>query len=66
MVDMQEEKLLPPIFQKEELVRNAKLLIRAARVLKIPAIVSTQYAKGLGGGGCRRDDFPAAGNRGDR
>ena len=48
VVDIQ-EKLLPPIFQKEQLVRNAKLLIRAANLLKIPAIVSTQYAKGLGG-----------------
>jgi nicotinamidase-related amidase len=48
VVDIQ-ERLLPPIFQKEQLVRNAKLLIRAAGVLKIPAIVSTQYAKGLGG-----------------
>jgi nicotinamidase-related amidase len=48
VVDIQ-EKLLPPIFHKEELVRNAKLLIRAAGVLKIPVIVSTQYAKGLGG-----------------
>jgi nicotinamidase-related amidase len=48
VVDIQ-EKLLPPIFQKEQLVRNAKLLIRAAGVLKMPAIVSTQYAKGLGG-----------------
>jgi nicotinamidase-related amidase len=48
VVDIQ-EKLLPPIFQKEQLVGNAKLLIRAAGVLKIPAIVSTQYAKGLGG-----------------
>jgi len=47
MVDIQ-EKLLPPIFQKEQLVRNSQLLIRAAGVLKIPAIVSTQYAKGLG------------------
>jgi len=47
VVDIQ-EKLLPPIFQKDELVRNAKLLIRAAGVLKIPAIMSTQYAKGLG------------------
>ena len=47
VVDIQ-EKLLPPIFQKEQLVRNSKLLIRAADVLKIPAIVSTQYAKGLG------------------
>jgi nicotinamidase-related amidase len=47
VVDIQ-EKLLPPIFQKEELLRNSKLLIRAANVLKIPAIVSTQHAKGLG------------------
>lgn len=47
VVDIQ-EKLLPPIFQKEQLVRNSQLLIRAASVLKIPAIVSTQYAKGLG------------------
>src|ERR1700730_12153078 len=47
VVDIQ-EKLLPPIFQKEQLVRNSKLLIRAAGVLKIPAMVSTQYAKGLG------------------
>ena len=48
MIDIQ-EKLLPPIFQKEQLVRNAQLLIRAAAILKIPALVSTQYAKGLGG-----------------
>jgi nicotinamidase-related amidase len=47
VVDIQ-EKLLPPIFQKEPLVRNSQLLIRAAGVLKIPMIVSTQYAKGLG------------------
>jgi nicotinamidase-related amidase len=48
VIDIQ-EKLLPPIFQREQLVRNAQLLIRAAGILKIPAIVSTQYAKGLGG-----------------
>ena len=47
VVDIQ-EKLLPPIFQKEQLVRNAKLLIRAADMLKIPVMMSTQYAKGLG------------------
>jgi nicotinamidase-related amidase len=47
VVDIQ-EKLLPPIFQRERLVSNAQLLIRAASVLKIPAIVSTQYSKGLG------------------
>jgi nicotinamidase-related amidase len=47
VVDIQ-EKLLPPIFEKEQLVRNSKLLIRAAGILKIPAVMSTQYAKGLG------------------
>jgi len=48
VIDIQ-EKLLPPIFQKEQLLRNAQLLIRAADILRVPAIVSTQYAKGLGG-----------------
>jgi nicotinamidase-related amidase len=48
VIDIQ-EKLLPPIFQNEQLVRNAQLLIRAAGILSIPALVSTQYAKGLGG-----------------
>ena len=47
VVDIQ-EKLLPPIFQKEQLIRNSQLLIRAAGILKIPALVSTQYSKGLG------------------
>ena len=47
VVDIQ-EKLLPPIFQKERLIRNSQLLIRLAGLLKIPALVSTQYAKGLG------------------
>lgn len=47
VIDIQ-EKLLPPIFQKEQLVRNAQLLIRAAGILKIPALISTQYSKGLG------------------
>lgn len=47
VVDIQ-EKLLPPIFDKERLVRNSQLLIRLARILNIPAIATTQYAKGLG------------------
>jgi nicotinamidase-related amidase len=47
VVDIQ-ERLLPPIFHREELIRNSKLLIRAAGALNIPAIMSTQYAKGLG------------------
>jgi len=47
VVDIQ-EKLLPPIWQKEQLVKNSQMLIRLAGILKIPTIVSTQYAKGLG------------------
>ena len=47
VIDIQ-EKLLPPIWQKESLIRNSQLLIRLARILKIPALVTTQYAKGLG------------------
>jgi nicotinamidase-related amidase len=48
VVDIQ-EKLLPPIFQREQLIANTKLLIRAAGILKVPALVTTQYKKGLGG-----------------
>lgn len=47
VVDIQ-EKLLPPIWQKEQMLRNSQLLIRLARILKIPALITTQYAKGLG------------------
>jgi len=47
VIDIQ-EKLLPPIFQKEQLVRNAQLLIRLAGILKMPTLMSTQYSKGLG------------------
>src|SRR5579864_743056 len=47
VIDIQ-EKLLPPIFEKEQLVRNSQLLVRLAKVLGIPVIATTQYAKGLG------------------
>ena len=47
VIDIQ-EKLLPPIFEKERLVRNSRLLIRLANILSLPVIATTQYAKGLG------------------
>lgn len=47
IIDIQ-EKLLPPIFEKERLVKNTQLLIRLAGILKIPHIATVQYAKGLG------------------
>jgi nicotinamidase-related amidase len=47
VIDIQ-EKLLPPIFQKQQLIKNSQLLIRVAGILKLPALMTTQYAKGLG------------------
>ena len=47
VVDIQ-SKLLPPIFRHHELVKNSQLLIRLAGILKMPTLLSTQYAKGLG------------------
>ena len=47
VIDIQ-EKLLPPIYEKERLVRNSQLLIRLANVLSLPVIATTQYARGLG------------------
>jgi nicotinamidase-related amidase len=47
VVDIQ-QKLLPPIFNQEELVRNSQLLVRLAKILSLPIMLTTQYSKGLG------------------
>lgn len=47
VIDIQ-EKLLPPIFHRDQLLRNAQLLIRLAGILDLPVVVTTQYARGLG------------------
>jgi nicotinamidase-related amidase len=47
VVDIQ-QKLLPPIFNKETLVKNSQLLVRLAKILSIPVMATTQYSKGLG------------------
>lgn len=47
VIDIQ-QKLLPPIFNKEQLVRNTSLLVRLAKILGIPTLLTTQYARGLG------------------
>ncbi len=44
VVDIQ-EKLLPPIFNKDTLVKNSQLLVRLAKILSIPVMVTTQYRK---------------------
>src|SRR2546423_10230157 len=48
VIDSQ-EKWLPPIHERERLVRNTQLLLRLAQVLGLPMIATTQYAQGLGG-----------------
>src|SRR5690349_739068 len=47
VIDIQ-EKLLPSMWEKERMARNSQLLIRMAKALNVPVLVSTQYAKGLG------------------
>jgi nicotinamidase-related amidase len=47
VVDIQ-EKLLPAISNREELVRNSRLLIHAAGILHIPVLMTAQYPRGLG------------------
>jgi nicotinamidase-related amidase len=47
VVDLQ-EKLLPAIREREELIRNSQVLIRLASILGIPALLTTQYVRGLG------------------
>lgn len=47
VVDLQ-EKLLPAIAGKDRVLRNSLLLLRAARELELPVVLTTQYAKGLG------------------
>ncbi len=47
VVDIQ-DKLLPPIFNKETMVKNSQLLIRLANILSVPVMLTTQYSKGLG------------------
>ena len=47
VVDIQ-ERLLPLIFEKERLVRNAVLLLKGAAILGLPVLVTEQYRKALG------------------
>ena len=47
VVDLQ-EKLLSAIHEKERVLESGLLLIRAARELELPLVLTTQYEKGLG------------------
>src|SRR5262245_1863787 len=47
VIDIQ-ERLLPAIFESERVVQNTLRLIKDARVLGIPILITEQYKKGLG------------------
>lgn len=46
-VDYQ-EKLVPAMADQENLIKKTKILLGGCQALKIPLVVTTQYAKGLG------------------
>jgi nicotinamidase-related amidase len=47
VVDMQ-ERLLSAIHENERVISNVRLLLRAAKALALPVVMTTQYIKGLG------------------
>jgi nicotinamidase-related amidase len=48
LIDLQ-YKLLATIYEQQRVLSNCALLLRLASVLKLPVILTTQYASGLGG-----------------
>jgi len=47
IIDFQ-ERLVPVMDQKEQLLHNTEILIKGLRALKIPMLVTQQYTKGIG------------------
>ena len=47
IVDVQ-EKLMPAMFNQEEVERNVNRLVAGLKLLEVPMIVTQQYTKGLG------------------
>ncbi len=47
VVDFQ-EKLVPHMFESQEVIKNSEILIQGLRILEIPLIATQQYTKGLG------------------
>lgn len=47
VIDYQ-EKLVPAMHKKEELIRNSQILLEGLKILGVPMCVTQQYTKGLG------------------
>ena len=48
VVDMQ-EPFFQPIFEKERVLDNVRMLMEGARILEVPIVATTQYASRMGG-----------------
>lgn len=48
VIDMQ-EPFLRPIFERDRVVRQVRLLMEAARALDVPTVATLQYAEKMGG-----------------
>ncbi len=46
-IDFQ-EKLMPAIKNREEVLKNSSILLRGLKALEVPVLVTQQYTKGLG------------------
>lgn len=44
----EQEKLMPAMSKKEDVLKNTKLLLRACEELSVPVVKTEQYPKGLG------------------
>ena len=47
VVDYQ-EKLVPVMNEKEQLIHNSEILLKGLKILDIPMYITQQYTKGLG------------------
>lgn len=48
VIDYQ-ERIIPGMYKKEELISNSIKLLQGLHILDVPMILTTQYEKGLGG-----------------
>ena len=47
MIDIQ-ERLIPAVYNKDEVIANSKKLLTTAKELSLPVMFSEQYPKGIG------------------
>ncbi len=56
VIDIQ-ERLMPVIFQQEQVIRNTNILLKGMQIVGVPVLVTEQYPKGLGNT-CKEIELP--------